>query len=216
MTRGVRSVAVFALLIVLVPAASLAGKTRTQILSTDDWPADSSIEAGRMFCSGEEIVWLDPVTPTCPKTGRLHLRRFVGYGCTEAQVAGSGDPEPRMSGTVEFVVNGNLDDEHSGSVWGTWKTVPGVCDPARLGDSGLPYWKGTWQGQRAKFCDSAGCQWIGNLKLVGRGRGGSLKGLHFKGTETITTFTPLPIPWELIGLCPPCGPEGVIVGTIKE
>jgi hypothetical protein len=214
MTFGARVVLILTLAI-LVSAAPSAAKTRTQVLSTDDWPADSMINPGRMFCSGEEIVWIDPVTPTCPKTGQLHLRRFVGYGCTQGQKTGSGDPEPRMTGTVEFIVNGNLDAEHAGPVWGTWRTVPGECDPARLGDPELPYWKGVWQGRRSKFCGVDGCRWIGDLNLVGRGRG-SLKGLHFKGTETITTFTPLPIPWELIGLCPPCGPEGVIVGTIKE
>ena len=52
--------------------------------------------------------------------------------------------------------------------------------------------------------------------MVDKGRGGNLEGLHFKGKEVITTFTPLPIPWELIPGFPFTGPEGVITGTIKK
>jgi hypothetical protein len=174
---------------------------------------------GTISCPGGEIVWIDPVTPVCPGSGRIHLRSVVGYGCYDAMAGSS--PEPRLSGVGMFVVNGNLDADYSGRVWGKWMVVPSEdCDPDDLVDP-LVFWKGTWQGRRSMFCDSGGCSWIGDLKLVGKGHGGVLEGLHIKGRETITTFTPMPVPWELLGVCGldpsvPCGPEGVITGTIKE
>ena len=89
------------------------------------------------------------------------------------------------------------------------------CDADDLIDPEV-YWKGTWKGRRSMFCDGGQCAWIGNLKLVGKGHGGDIEGIHFKGTEVITTFTPLPVPWELIPGFTVGGPEGVITGTIKE
>jgi hypothetical protein len=202
-------------LALLIPTAASGARARTEIIAADDWPADAFLEMGRMFCSGGDVVWIDPVTPTCPQSGQLHLRGARGYGCVQAQTTEDGMPEPRMTGVAEWVVNGNLDEEHTGPVWGTWRILPGECDPARLDEPSQSFWKGVWQGQRVKFCDDFGCRWIGQLEVVGKGIGG-LDGLHLKGTETITTFTPLPLPWELIGLCPPCGPEEVLIGTIKE
>ena len=115
-----------------------------------------------------------------------------------------------------FVVNGNLDADYTGPVWGTYLIVPSQgCNPDDLLDPAV-YWKGTWRGQRSVTCDVASCTWIGNLKLVSKGYGGDIDGIHFKGTETITTFTPMPIPWELIPSFPFDGPEGIIMGMIKE
>ena len=192
---------------------------RTDVMAADDWPADSMLDMGAIYCPGGELEWLDPVTPVCPGSGRIHLREIVGYGCYMASVNGS--PEPRFSGVGMFEVNGNLRADYSGPVWGTWMVVPSKdCDPLDLVDPPV-YWKGVWQGLRSMFCNDGGCSWVGSLKLVGKGHGGELQGLHFKGTEIITTFTPMPIPWELIGVCGPdpsvpCGPEGVITGVIKE
>ena len=88
-----------------------------------------------------------------------------------------------------FVVNGNLDADYTGPVWGTYLIVPSPdCNPDDLLDPAV-YWKGTWRGQRSVTCDVASCMWIGNLKLVSKGYGGDIDGIHFKGTETITTFT---------------------------
>ena len=191
-----------------------AGVQRLEVTVADDWPADAFLDMGKLWCSGAELSWTDPVTPVCPGSGQLHLRRVVGYGCYTA--TSGGVIEPRLSGVGMFVVNGNLDMTYSGPVWGTWMVVPSAgCDPADLMEPAV-YWKGTWQGQRSVFCDSGACTWIGNLKLVGKGRGGDIEGIHLKGTEVITTFTPLPIPWELIPGFPFTGPEGVINAILKE
>ena len=60
--------------------------------------------------------------------------------------------------------------------------------------------------------------WVGELKLVAKGIGGDLDGLHFDGTMSIITYTPTPIPYEF--LPPALGlfdePEGAFMGTIKE
>ncbi len=210
-------IAVAAVAGLLVAGSAPAATTRTEVVVADDWPADAFIDPGSISCPGGEVQWLNPATPVCTGSGRLHLRKAVVYGCTQAQATASGNPEPRMTGIGVFEVNGNLDAEYSGRVWGKWEVLPGACDVARLSDLEAPSWRGTWQGRRLRFCDGANCLWIGDLELVGKGHGGALEGLRFKGTETVTTFTPLSLPWELIGLCPPlCGPEGVAVGTIME
>ena len=210
------SIVVAALAGLMSAGLTTAASTRTEVVVADHWPADSFINPGTIRCPGGQLQWLDPVTPVCTGSGRIHLRGVGAYGCTQAQVEVSGDAEPRMTGIGMFEVNANFDAEYSGSVWGTWKLVPGECVLERLYAPEAPAWKGTWQGQRRRFCDGDSCVWIGDLELVGKGHGGALEGLRFKGTETNTTFTPLPVPWELIGLCPPCGPEGVVVGTIRE
>ena len=43
----------------------------------------------------------------------------------------------------------------------------------------------------------------------------SVDGLQMKGTEIATTFTPIPLPYEMIG-CTTCPPEGVLTGEILE
>ncbi len=215
MRAGARTLVLATVLGLLLTGPALAAKTRTEVVVSDDWPADSSLDPPTISCPGGDLEWVDPVTPVCPGSGRIHLRGGIGYGCDQAQVVGGG-AEPRLTGVVLFEFNANLDADYSGSAWGTWKTVPGACDPSRLYDPDAPHWKGIWVGQRLRFCDATGCRWIGELKVVGKGHGDSLEGLHFRGTETVTTFTPLPVPWDLIGLCPPCGPEGVLTGTIKE
>lgn len=218
-SRVCRWVLLIAIATVLTSYPLDAGVLRTEVTITDDWPADSFLDMGTISCPGGEIVWLDPATPVCPGSGRIHLRRVMGYGCYDA--TSEGLPEPRLSGVGYFLVNGNLRADYSGRVWGRWVVVPSDgCDKNDLVDP-LVYWKGTWQGRRSMSCDGGLCTWVGDLKLVGKGHGGAIEGIHFKGTETIITFTPMPIPWELIGICGPnplvpCGPEGEITATIKE
>jgi len=191
------------------------GVLRTDVIIFEDWPADSMLDMGTISCPGGEIQWIDPVTPVCPGSGRIHLRKVAGFGCYYAETS-AGRPEPRLSGVGLFVVNGNLDVDYTGPVWGTYLIVPSQnCNPADLIDP-VVYWKGTWRGRRSVTCDAISCTWIGNLKLVSKGYGGDIDGFHFKGAETITTFTPMPIPWELIPDFPATGPEGSAMGTIKE
>ena len=186
-----------------------AGIQLTGVNIEEDWPADSLLDLGTMNCSGGELTWIDPVTPICAASGQLHFRNLTGYACDDSD-------DPRFSGIGMFEANGNLDANYTGPVWGTWMIVPSLdCDLLDLIDPPV-YWKGTWQGQRSLFCGGGPCMFIGDLKLVGKGHGGDIHGIHFKGNELITTFTPMPVPWELIPGFPVDGPEAVITAIIKE
>ena len=191
------------------------GVTRTAVTIYEDWPDDAILGPGELHCPGGEIEWLDPVTPVCTGSGKIHLRNVSGYGCYYAETGG-GEPVPYLSGVGKYVVNGNLDADYTGPVWGTYMIVPSSgCNPLDLNDPDV-YWKGKWQGRRSVTCNEVSCSWVGRLKLVGKGHGGEIQGMHFKGIEFITTFTPLPVPWELIPGFPETGPEGIGEGIIKS
>jgi hypothetical protein len=207
----------------LLAAGATAGQQRTEIVATDDWPIDSGLSLGKIYCPGGEVV-LDPFTglPGCTPGSRTHLRDADSYSCIQAFTA-AGEPEPRITGVGFASTNANFDAGYTGAVWGTWMIVPTeTCDLSALDDPEV-YWIGTWRGQRTAVCDAGGpCLWIGNLRFVGRGRGGDLQGLHFRGTELILTYTPFPLPYELLpllGLCQPgscpTGAEGHLTGTIQ-
>jgi hypothetical protein len=211
------------LLIVLLafatlPPITIAGEGKgakfTEVLLIEDWPADALLDMGSMMCPGGAIEFVDPVTPVCTGSGRIHIRGVMGYGCYMGQ--SNGLPDARLSGVGMWVVNGNLDDDYTGPVWGTFMIVPSAgCDAQGLDDPAV-YWKGTWRGKRAAECADRMCTWIGSLKLVGKGHGGAIDGLHLKADETIMTFTPMPAPWELIPGLGMTGPEGIATGHIKE
>ena len=57
------------------------GVLRTDVIIFEDWPADSMLDMGTISCPGGEIQWIDPVTPVCPGSGRIHLRKMAGFGC---------------------------------------------------------------------------------------------------------------------------------------
>ena len=204
--------------IAFLAAGAAAEVERTEIIATDDWPTDSTLDPGVLRCAGGDIVWVNEVTPTCPTSNRLNLRKALGYSCIQA-ASTAGSPEPRFTGVASFTLAANFDASYSGPVWGAWLLVPSdTCDPGLLVDP-AEYWKGTWQGKRARVCVGDQCKWIGNLKYVGRGYGESLAGQRYKGHEVVETFTPLPLPYELLGICPPQGPcpaEGLMAGTIKK
>ena len=185
-----------------------AGVNLTEVVILDDWPGAEPISPGTITCPGGELEWLDQVTPFCAATGRVHFRELALWACYDSA-------DPRLSGVGMATANGNLDAAYTGPVWGTWMIVPSTgCDPIDLIDPPV-YWKGTWQGQRFYDCGSGPCRWVGDLNLVGKGIGGNIDGIHLKGTEVITTYTPLPVPWDFLGIDPP-GPEGIITATIKE
>lgn len=191
------------------------GNLRTEVMMIDDWPADALIGMGGMKCPSGELEWINEVTPVCPSSGRIHMRKMTNYTCYVAFTA-SGAPEPRLTGVGIFDVNGNLDSDYTGPVWGDFLIVPSTeCNLDVLIDSEV-YWKGTWQGRRAVTCDEVACAWIADLKIVGKGHGGDIDDKHFKGGEIITTYTPLPVSWELIPGFPVGGPEGIVTGVIME
>ena len=195
-----------------------AGVTRTLIEGSDNWgwqggpPSTTEIT-----CPGGELM--EPFDCSDSMTGRLHLRDGAGWSCMTSN-------DLRMTGVGLYTSNGNFDADSNGPVWGEWKVVPLVnCNKDAvyseeyedLVNEATTFWHGTWNGQR-RF-DSDQNAWVGDLKVVGKGIGGDLEGLHFKGRMWITTYTPFPIPYEYIfppGSVPFDMPEAYFIGTLKE
>ena len=203
------------------PAA--VGVTRTQIEGFDNWAwQDNPLSLGTITCPGGELM-LESGMPYCANstTGRLHFRDVALWSCMRSEA--DGEVEPRLTGVGLFTVNGNLDADSSGPVWGTWKIVPMAgCEkdepyPETAVMTSTGFWQGTWNGQRLYYRDNGFDVWIGDLRIVGKGEG-DLHGLHFKGAELIRMYTPFPVPYEF--LPPELGlfdaDEGYFTGTIKD
>lgn len=194
------------------------GAQFTNVIIYDDFVGAPPLSEGTIKCPGGELVWLNPVTPFCAATGRIHIRKGTIASCVESP------DDSRLTGIAAITVNANLDADYAGPVWGTWMIVPYIgCDPMvpvdpELFSDSRVYWKGIWHGWRSKYCLDNECWWIGDLDLVGKGYGGEIDGIHFKGNEMLTTFTPFPVAWEFLppALGLPGGPEGIITATIKE
>jgi len=204
---------------VLAERPADAGVKRTQIEGNDNWAwMDNPISAGTITCPGGELMLDQFGMPYCgdSTTGRLHLRDSVLWSCMTSD-------DPRITGVGLFTINGNLDADSSGPVWGKWKIVPlEDCDkngfyPEEQVVNSTRFWHGTWNGQRLFYSVMGFDVWIGDLKIVGKGIGGDIDGLHFKGTEWIETYSPFPVPYEFLGIPDLFDkPEGSYTGTIKE
>ena len=197
-----------------------AGVTRTQIEGEDNWGWNGGpIAPPTITCPGGELTGAPPDPCSDSMTGRLHVRDGAGWGCVTTD-------DSRMTGVGRYTSNFNFDAESNGPVWGELKIVPFVgCNKdavyadeyEALVENATSYWHGTWNGQR-EF-DSNKNAWVGELKVVAKGFGEGLDGLHFKGTMWITTFTPFPLAYEYI--FPPESdmfgmPEAEFIGTIKD
>jgi hypothetical protein len=208
--------------VVVVPTSFAAepGVTRTPVEGFDNWGwIDYPLSPAAITCPGGELMVHPLFGPYCSDstTGRLHFRDGAAWSCITTD-------DPRMTGVGLYTNNGNFDANSTGSAWGTWMIVPTEdCDkdgpyPEELVMAATSFWQGTWNGQRQIYNLNGFNYWIGELKTVGEGVGGDLDGLHFKGTNRIKMYTPLPVPYEL--LPPVLGlfdvPEGEIIGTIKE
>jgi len=208
----------------IVPASFAAenskfGVTRTQIKGFDNWAWKDPLSPATITCPGGELVVDPSVGPYCSDstTGRLHFRDGAAWTCMTAN-------DPRMTGVGLYTSNGNFDADSTGSVWGTWTIVPTEdCDkdgfyPEELVMTATSFWHGTWSGQRQFYIVNGFNTLISELKIVGKGVGGDLDGLHFNGMEWIETYTPSPVPYEFLpqelGLFDE--PEAEFIGTIKE
>ncbi len=187
----------------------------TDVVIYDDWPADGLVAEGTTTCAGGELDLSNPFEPFCA-TGDIELRDTVFFGCMTSD-------DSRANGFGAFLINGNLDTyTYSGPVWGQLIVIPSEnCDARSDYKSWVfptEYWKGFWWGQRSLKCSGEQCYWVGELRVVSRGYGGELQGLRMVGTEIVTTFTPLPVPWELLppALGLPGGPEGILKAKIRE
>ncbi len=178
------------------------GALKTEFIATDDWFLGGDL--GQILCPGEEFTG-NPFQP-CPPGTNIHIRGSMG------QSQASSD-DPRVTGILTYTVNGNLDVNFTGPVWGTWTLEVEACDGT---------WEGIWNGQRTLLPGQPGPAgmgtWIGTLHLVGHGHGECIDGLQFSATEIVTTFTPFPVAYEMVLPCGDiiCPPEGVLTGKILE
>lgn len=199
-----------------------AGVTRTEIEGFDNWGwKDNPLSGGTVTCPGGDLMF-DPFgLPYCANsnTGRLHFRDAVLWSCMTSE------DDPRITGVALFHIKGTFDAESSGPVWGTWKIVPMEdCDknglyPEALVTNATTFWQGIWNGKRLHYTVMGFDIWIGEFRIVGKGFGNGLDGLHFKGTEWIETYTPFPVPYELLVSVRPDlfdVPEGYFTGVITE
>jgi len=118
-----------------------------------------------------------PVVLIAPGTMVQAGARYVIRGVTvQARFEAT---DPRMTGLATVSANGVLDvADASGPVWGTLTLAP----------DGGGLWSGTWQGQRVP---SDGV-WIAEVRWHLEGSDGPVRGLHARGEEIITSFTPVP------------------------
>ena len=205
------------LLSVLISLFALTAQAQTtfeHFTASDEWPILMSggqpmpniLDPGEFFCTaGGSPTGLF----TCEDGNGIHVRGTQMVSC----LVNSVPYDPRVEGTVWFDFAANWDSEYTGPVSGNWRIVTGGCDVMLLFDPyPQAYWEGTYTGKRKLVPDAFPPTWVTTLKLVGYGAG-DLAGQKMKATEVITTFSPLPMPWELLGL-DPAGPEGEAEITI--
>jgi hypothetical protein len=199
---------------------SNAGVTRTEIEGSDNWGwRDFPLSQGTITCPGGELMLDAFGLPYCANstTNRLHFRDTVVWSCMTTN-------DPRTTGVAVFEAKGTLDADSSGPGWGTWKIVPMEdCDkdgfyPEEVVETSTTFWRGIWNGKRLFYSMMGFDVWIGDFRIVGKGIGGDIDGLHFEGTELIQTYTPFPVSYELLpselGLFDV--PEGYFTGTITD
>ena len=177
------------------------GAVKVEFSATDDWSPIG--ELGQITCPGGEFTG-NPIQP-CPPGTNVHVRDATAEALVSAD-------DPRLTGILTYTLNYNFDAEFTGSAWGTWNLEVAACEGV---------WEGVWNSKRILLPDQPGPLgmgiWIGKMKLIGHGRGDCVDGLKMKATEIATTFTPIPFPYEMIGLCGGgCQPEGILMGEILE
>ena len=59
---------------VLAERPAPRGVQITDVIIYDDFVAGPPLSEGTINCPGGELVWLNPVTPFCAATGRIHIR----------------------------------------------------------------------------------------------------------------------------------------------
>jgi hypothetical protein len=182
-----------------------------QFTIDSDWPVDYMLESGELTCPGGTLG-INMGMPYCEGgNAGMHMRGTEIYSCL-----GNSFPfDPRVEGTVWIQINDNFDADYTGPGWGTWKVVPGEsCDKDSLINPNV-YWEGTWTGFREIVSDDPITTWVHDIKLVGHGVGGNLEGLKIYGTEVITLFTPMAVPYELLPF-PVSGPESIVQVEIRS
>jgi hypothetical protein len=204
------------LLTVLASLFALAAQAQTtfeHFTVEDQWPAfegpggqllPNIIEPGEFFCtgSGKPVGLFE-----CDGGKGIHIRgtELISY------LMNSQPYDPRIEGLAWYDLAANWRSDYTGPVMGNW-----TIDPYAFMDDPETYWEGTYTGKRELVPDPTLppglSKWITTLKFNGYGMG-DFAGSQIKATEVITTYTAIPVPWELLGLDPP-GPEGLTNITI--
>lgn len=199
------------LLTILISLFALSAQAQTtfeHFTAHDEWPALSEfgniIVPGDFYCTGGG----EPIDLFACAGGKgIHIRSTQMI----SDLSSFNPVDPRIDGIVWFDIAANWDSDYTGPVIGNWS-----IDPFAYLEDPTTYWEGTYVGKREIVPDPTlpyGVQkWVTTLKLEGYGMG-ALDGQQMKATEVITTFSQLPMPWELLGL-DPAGPEGVAEITI--
>ena len=126
---------------------------------------------GTAICPGYEPT-LNPEQP-CPAGSRTHLRDTVIISQVYSLDA-------RVTGSMTIVLNANWDADFSGPLWGTFSLAL---------DSGGT-WEGTYQGLRERVAED---QWVGLLRVRGKGYGGIIDGMKLIAEDQLVSFTPAPL-----------------------
>jgi len=208
-----------ALLWTLLPVVMLATGSRTPVVAaspgqgpvgwtdiqgSDDFLFDPSVPLDPLLAAIDCVngdPTGNPLQP-CSPGSRIRIRELPALSMMSSS-------DPRFGGLAVVVANANFDPQYAGQVWGRWSLVVGT---------GEGLWEGTWQGTRTRQPGggpAGGDAWTTQIHFVGLGSG-SVEGLHVSASETVVTFTPLPIPYEALGFCTPgsCPAEGAIVGRL--
>ena len=199
------------LLALFITLTSHAEVLVDQTTFESDWKADYLLKGGELYCPGGTLNLDGMGFPYCVGgKGGLHGRGTEFYSCT-----GGSDPyDPRVEGTLWMQTNANWFADYTGQGWGTWRAVPGDCNKDALINPEM-YWEGSWQGRR-EIVGVEPTIWVYFIEIVGHGVGGELEGLKFSGTEELTLFTPMPVPYELMPWLNLTGPESIIHAEIKS
>lgn len=171
----------------------------------DEWPTfgenPNIVYPGEFFCTGGG----DPVDLFVCEGGKgIHIRgtEMISY------IVNPVPYDARLEGMAWFDLAANWDSDYTGPVIGSWRIYPTAyaADPSS-------FWEGTYTAKREVVPDLDNpfnpyhAKWVTTIKYDGYGFG-ALDGQKIKATEVITTYTPVPVPWELVPYVTETGPEG--------
>jgi len=178
----------------------------TDVQGTDDFLFDPAIPLDPLLAAIDCVQGQPTGNPAlpCSPGSRVRIRELLAQSLFQTN-------DPRLSGVATIIASANFGPDYAGQVWGRWSLVVG---------GGAGFWEGSWQGTRTLTPGGnpmGGDAWTTAIRFIGFGSG-SAAGLRVAASETVVTYTPLPIPYEALGFCVPgsCPPEGTIVGRIFD
>ncbi len=175
----VRLVVFAAATALLLPTLAAAQVATIQLTATDVFdpyglfsstPVGAFLSSGTVTCPGTQATG-NPMQP-CPPGSRMNFRDVSWKSRVMS-------PSALLTGWFYSEGNNNLDADATGPVWGTFRI--------ELDAGGV--WEGGWTADRSKT-ESV---WIVRARGIGRGKGGSVDGMHLQFTEVAPTPAFMPI-----------------------